>query len=198
MTDNPKKKKISAFRKDDPDLLDLLYSEKDKTEWALIISLCKFHLSRIGAFGSNTLSGKWFQRSWAHQILFYRLLLAQCEAVLAEQDSCGVARTELMGYMKQANQESYNTINKILVEGVASGFIKETHWSADARVKIFFLSPQSIKEYFVTGAEAQITALQSSDLPARATLHMEERLKDMPTLASVLEKKWPDKCQNST
>jgi len=159
-------KKVSHFRKNYPEFADLMHSTGDKAEWLVAESLSEYYLQRFRVIGANTLpSGSFFQISWTHQALFYRLFKKIASCARTGDDAIGVSRKEVAQYMKLAQNKSHGAISKIIADGLAGGFIDETTWHLDARIKVLYLTPIGLTDFMDQGLENAITASMSSALP---------------------------------
>ena len=164
--ENLPKKPITDFRKNYSDFADLMHSTGDKAEWLVAESLSEYYLQRFRVVGSNTLqSGSFFQISWTHQALFYRLLKKVASCARTGDDAIGVSRKEVVQYMKLAQHKSHGAISQIIANGLADGFIAETPWHLDERMKMLYLTPVGLTDFMDQGLENAFAASMSSALP---------------------------------
>ena len=146
--ENTKNKPPTTFRKKYSDFADLCHSTCDATEWLVGEALADYYLQRFRVIGKNQLpSGNFFQQSWTHQALFYRLYKKFCQSTRMRDDAIGVSRKEVYQYMKNAGNESRNTITKIINEAVSGGFVGEAAWFKDERIKLLYLTPESLTDF---------------------------------------------------
>lgn len=178
----------TAYSRRYPDDLAAMHQSKDSPEWLLTEAISKFYLERLRTIGSNKLStGVWYQQSWTHQILFYRLLLHHASTIRQGGNTLGVSRKECLAYMKMVRGESYNTLQKILSEGMEAGHLEQTDYGNDKRNKVLFLPPTSVYDYIKQGLDSVIRAAASSDL-VRALEEVEREILELgkPTLREQL------------
>ena len=163
--ENTKEKPTTTFRKKYSDFADICQSTSDATEWLVGEALADFYLQRFRIIGKNTLnSGNFFQQSWTHQALFYRLYKKFCQSTRMRDDAIGVSRKEVSQYMKNAKNESHGTITKIISDAVAGGYVGETAWFKDSRIKLLYLTPQSVTDFKYQGLENSFDASINTSL----------------------------------
>ena len=163
--ENTKNKHTTTFRKKHSEFADICHSTSDKTEWIVGEALADFYLQRFRIIGKNTLSsGIFFKQSWTHQALFYRLYKKFCQSTRMKDDAIGVSRKEVSQYMKNAKNESQGTITKIISDAVSGGFVGEAAWSRDERIKLLYLTPQSVTDFKFQGLENSFDASISTSL----------------------------------
>ena len=156
---------ITKFRKNHSEFADLMHSTGNKAEWLVSEALADFYLQRFRIIGANSLpSGSFFQISWTHQALFYRLLKKIASCARTGDDAVGVSRKEVVQYMKLAQNKSHGAISKIIADALAGGFIEETQWHLDARIKVLYLTPIGLTDFMHQGLENAFTATMSSAL----------------------------------
>lgn len=159
-------KEVSHFRENYPEFADLMHSTGDKAEWRVGEALAEYYLQRFRGIGANSLSsGSFFQISWTHQALFYRLFKKIASCARTGDDAVGVSRKEVAQYMKLAQNKSHGAIYKIIADGLADGFIAETRWHLDERIKMLYLTPVGLTDFMDQGLENAIAASMTSALP---------------------------------
>ena len=66
--------------------------------------------------------------------------------------------------MKNAKNESHGTITKIISDAVAGGYVGETAWFKDSRIKLLYLTPQSVTDFKYQGLENSFDASINTSL----------------------------------
>ena len=92
-------------------------------------------------------AGKFFSKSPAHQMFFYSLLRTFSDSVvyrsspqvglpvseaLAQIEMTGASKTKARGFIREA---------------VEAGYVIETYWRGDQRVKVLYLAPNCVKNW---------------------------------------------------
>tara|TARA_E500000305_G_scaffold37281_1_gene28636 strand:+ start:2443 stop:3087 length:645 start_codon:yes stop_codon:yes gene_type:complete len=187
---------ITKFRKNHSEFADLMHSTGNKAEWLVSEALAENYLQRFRVMGANTLqSGSFFQISWTHQALFYRLLKKIASCARTGDDAVGVSRKEVAQYMKLAQNKSHGAISKIISDGLAGGYIDETPWHLDARIKVLYLTPIGLTDFMDQGLENAFTATMSSALAESFLMLDKHRLEndDYEPVGKILRRFLDDK-----
>lgn len=159
-------KRPSHFQTEYQEFTDVCLENRDKIEWDLCIGISTFYLERMKTMGHGLRkSGKFFQETWAHQVLFYRLLLAAAQAVQTSNSMrMGVAKEELVEAMSHANNASERTCEQIFADGTAGGWIGKLKWWKDNRVTVYYLTPESVAEYLDRGLKTHMRSARAGNL----------------------------------
>lgn len=185
MTEKPHKKKLNLtdsqdtiddrqfqnpdkthFRIKFPKFADKCHETNEGAEWLVCEALSDYYLERFRVVGSNQLrSGKFFQQSWTHQAMFYRLMKKFAAATRSKDDAVGVSKTELLAYMKRAQNLSASSIETIISTALKEGFIETVRWHKDKRITLYYLSPESVVDFMAQGMENAYDASMASGLP---------------------------------
>jgi|GEM_PF-3391468 len=145
---------------------DVVKATGHKSEWLVCEALSSFYLQRFRSYGNNTLpSGTFFQLSWTHQALFYRLMKRFAACAQVANDRVGVSRQEVVHYMRMAQGKSSNTISKIIADAIDAGYVGETTSNFDNRIKLLFLTPTSVTDFMFQGFENAHGASAENSLP---------------------------------
>jgi len=110
-------------------------------------------------------SGKFFTKSPAHQIYFYIMLKTLSDSVLFRQsDQIGTKHQDALREMKRMGI-SEASARSIITESVDAGYVIETYWRQDQRVKMLFLTTEMIKSWLDYCAFVMFDFIKDSDLP---------------------------------
>ena len=181
-------KKLSALEELYPEFSALCADTKHMTEWAHLEAYSKYTLSKIRNFRKPTIpsSTLFFARSRTHEVLFYRLLLAASAAIQKSDMRIGVSLSEVLEYMTLAELKSDRACRTTLKLALDEGYIEETKWGMDRRVKVLFLSPISIMDYINWGFESHFQAAIEANLPAVNALIEREKKNKQKSLPEIL------------
>ena len=169
----------TSFRQRHGDFADVVQATGNKAEWIVCEALSSFYLQRFRMVGKNILpSGVFFQQSWTHQALFYRLMKRFAACAQSGDDRVGVSRKEVVRYMRMAQNKSFNTVGKIIADGIEAGYIGEATWNADSRIKLLYLTPESVSDFMKQGLENAIDASMGNSLPEVHLMLDEHRQQD--------------------
>ena len=158
--------KPTTFRERHGDFADIVQATGDKAEWIVCEALSSFYLQRFRMVGNNILpSGVFFQQSWTHQALFYRLMKRFAACAQAGDDRVGVSQKEVASYMRMAQGRSHRHVRTIISEAVEAGYVGKADWNADTRIKLLYLMPESVTDFMAQGLENAIDASMSNSLP---------------------------------
>lgn len=156
----------TKFRSEHGEFADVVAATRHKSEWLACEALSSFYLQRFRTYGKNILpSGTFFQLSWTHQALFYRLMKRFAACAQVGDDRVGVSRQEVVRYMRMAQGKSYNTVAKIIVDAIGAGYVGETTSNVDSRIKVLFLTPISVTDFMFQGFENAHDASAENSLP---------------------------------
>ena len=164
--DREKGSKPTTFRERHGDFADIVQETGDKAEWIVCEALSSFYLQRFRTVGNNTSpSGVFFQQSFTHQALFYRLMQRFAACAQSGDDRVGVSQREVVTYMRMPQGRSGRHVDTIIGEGVEAGFVGKADWNRDTRIKLLYLTPESVTDFMQQGLEAAIDASMGNSLP---------------------------------
>tara|TARA_R100000664_G_C2734001_1_gene123914 strand:+ start:465 stop:1094 length:630 start_codon:yes stop_codon:yes gene_type:complete len=175
MTDNIKKivffenrnapqKTTSRWREAYPAFAKLCF-EDEEISLALryAFSWSQFFLEYL-ARDLNT-SGKFFTKSPAHQIYYYIMLKTLTDSVLFRQsDQVGTKHQDAIREMKRMGI-SEPSARSIIAESVDAGYVVETFWRQDQRVKMLFLTTEMMKSWLEHCAFLMFDFIKEANLP---------------------------------
>lgn len=177
--DKDKPRGETSFRQKHGDFADAAQATGDKAEWLVCEALSAFYLQRFRMVGRNILpSAVFFQLSWTHQALFYRLMKKFAESTRSGDDRTGVSQQEVARYMRMAQGKSHSHVNRIIAEALEAGFIGKATWNADERIKVLYLTPESVTDFMHQGLENAIDASMSNSLPELHLMLEKHRAED--------------------
>ncbi len=178
----------TKFREVYGEFADVVQATGYKSEWLVCEALSSFYLQKFRTNGKNILpSSMFFQLSWTHQALFYRLMKRFAAAAQVADDRVGVSRQELVRYMRMAQGKSYNTVSKIIADSISAGYVGETTSNYDSRIKLLFLTPISVSDFMFQGFENAYDAGAENSLPELFLMLEKHREKDdYETVGDVL------------
>lgn len=173
------KNRTTTFRTRHGDFADAVFATGNKAEWVVCEALSAFYLQRFRTIGRNILpSGVFFQQSWTHQALFYRLMQRFAACAQSGDDRVGVSRKEVVRYMRMAQNKSFNTVGKIIADGIEAGYVGDSAYAADSRIKLLYLTPESVSDFMKQGLENAIDASMGNSLPEVHLMLDEHRQQD--------------------
>ena len=161
---NAPQKTMSQWREAYPNFADLCFKDQEiSLALRYAFSWSQFFLGYLTR--DLNASGKFFTKSPAHQVYYYIMLKTLTDSILFRQsDQVGTKHQDAIREMRRMGI-SEPSARSIIAESVDAGYVVETFWRQDQRVKMLFLTTEMMKSWLNHCAFLMFDFIKEADLP---------------------------------